>query len=194
MSETQFVEMIKTLIQKHEPLHAELMDFDGLISIKPFHDWAGCIDDVSRNEVEFSIDLKATLLKSKLTQDRIKDLFRSTVALYKRGSWIRLTNDRRFPKRYIKRPECIAFHKKHGPIPAYLRDSKGPIFRAPQNKDNKRGHGSYIERTVPRLMAREECRQFHARFGSFDPSDLDYSGKMHRSSNKGSLSDFLNLN
>ncbi|MCG8687184.1 MAG: hypothetical protein MI892_20060 [Desulfobacterales bacterium] len=190
--EERFKEMIEAMIRKHEPLNAELMDFEGMISIKPFHDWAGSAQKVTGREVEFSIDLKSIIPKFKLTQDEIKELFRSTVALYRRGPWVRFTTDRRLTARSIKRPECIAFHDKHGPIPASMRDPKGPSFRAPKNKDNKRGDGSYTERAVPRIMAREECRNFHALYGDFDPSELDYSGKQDRASNgRSSLSDFF---
>lgn len=183
----KFIFNIESLIKKFEPLNAVLMDFEGLLSNIPYHEWAKGAE-VPDNVIEFSKELNKEVKRCRLPRYEAKESFRTTMGVYKRGPWIRATTNKRLDIREIRRPECIRFHKLHGPLPDLMKDSTGP-----KNRSNSRQAkpGSHLKRIHPRNLRREECRKFHAKYGPIQPSLIDNSGPTRRNGSGDSLTDFF---
>ncbi len=187
--EKRFEKAIESLIRIYEPLNFELMNFDGLLSSMPYHEWAKGID-ISENVIEFSRKLNKTVKDSNLPRFKVEDIFRSTMSRYKWGPWVRATIDKRLDTRETQRPECEAFHKRYGPLPTHMKDTKGPKCRI---KPRNNLSGSHHQRTFPRHLDREECRKFHAEHGPIPLSLLDRKALSHRNGPAVSLADFFEV-
>jgi hypothetical protein len=187
--EKRFEKAIESLIRIYEPLNFELMNFDGLLSSIPYHEWTKGID-ISENVIEFSKKLNKTVKDSNLPRFKVEDIFRSTMSRHKWGPWVRATIDKRLDIRETQRPECEAFHKRYGPLPTQMKDTKDPKCRL---KPRNNLSGSHHQRTFPRYLDREECRKFHAEHGPIPLSLLDRKASSHRNAPAVSVADFFEV-